>query len=135
MNVHDCFLILFQSMSAASGGSNPVANYKFSDSEISKLLNIPLDQIAESNQDVPAQKANPDSGKSSSQCDNQNFLPKVRKSRLHFRYVLGVIQIQSFTPPPRLDYLRFSHFHFFMDRFLINFWGHANIRKCITCKS
>ena len=77
--VHDCFLILFQSMSAASGGSNPVANYKFSDSEISKLLNIPLDQIAESNQDVPAQKANPDSGKSSSQCDNQNFLPKVRK--------------------------------------------------------
>ena len=63
-------------MSATSGGSSTVV--RFSDSEISKLLNLPIAEITESNQDqVSAPNAN-DTRKSSSQCDNQNFLPKVR---------------------------------------------------------
>ena len=71
-----CFSYFFQTMSATSTAST--AGLKLSDSEISKLLNLPLSHVTESNQDVPVSttKAN-DSGKSSSQCDNQNFMPKV----------------------------------------------------------
>ena len=63
-------------MSATSGGSSTVV--RFSDSEISKLLSLPIAEITEINQDqaVPAPNAN-DTRKSSIQCDNQNFLPKV----------------------------------------------------------
>ena len=72
-------------MSATSGGSSTVV--RFSDSEISKLLSLPIAEITEINQDqaVPAPNAN-DTRKSSIQCDNQNFLPKVLYIYEHFRY-------------------------------------------------
>ena len=71
-------------MSATSGGSSTVV--RFSDSEISKLLSLPIAEITEINQDqaVPAPNAN-DTRKSSIQCDNQNFLPKV----LYYINILG----------------------------------------------
>ena len=73
-------------MSATSGGSSTVV--RFSDSEISKLLSLPIAEITEINQDqaVPAPNAN-DTRKSSIQCDNQNFLPKVLYIYEHFRYL------------------------------------------------
>ena len=84
-------------MSATSGGSSTVV--RFSDSEISKLLNLPIAEITESNQDqVSAPNAN-DTRKSSSQCDNQNFLPKVR---------LGTC-----SPSVDLDFLENFNFHVF----------------------
>ena len=83
-------------MSATSGGSSTVV--RFSDSEISKLLSLPIAEITEINQDqaVPAPNAN-DTRKSSSQCDNQNFLPKVR---------LG-----TRSPSVDLDFLENFNFH------------------------